>query len=97
MRLGGVIFLILLIAGCSHASVRFDSGGGTTTTTTSVSVGYRGQATAAAWALIGIGLIASQNSDRASEPPAALDATRRVNEQDCTKPIQDPSANLKCR
>ena len=26
-----------------------------------------------------------------------LDAARRVNEQDCTKPIVDWSANLKCR
>lgn len=34
-----------------------------------------------------------------SAPRAAppLDAARRVNEQDCTRPIEDRSANLKCR
>jgi hypothetical protein len=30
-----------------------------------------------------------------SIPP--LDPSRRIVEQDCTKPIEDPSANLKCR
>lgn len=38
----------------------------------------------------------------ALEPPAPrsappLDESRRVNEQDCTRPIEDWSANLKCR
>lgn len=32
-----------------------------------------------------------------TRPPPALDGSRRVNEQDCTKPIKDWSANLKCR
>jgi hypothetical protein len=32
-----------------------------------------------------------------SRRPPELDASRRVNEQDCTKPIQDWSANLKCK
>ena len=34
------------------------------------------------------------------EPPASapeLDASRRVNEQDCTKPIDESAGNLKCR
>ena len=30
-------------------------------------------------------------------PPLGLDSSRRVNEQDCSKPIKDWSANLKCR
>ena len=29
--------------------------------------------------------------------PPALAPGRRVNEQDCSRPIEDPSANLKCR
>lgn len=33
----------------------------------------------------------------ASRRPPELDANRRVNEQDCTRPIVDWSANLKCR
>jgi hypothetical protein len=32
-----------------------------------------------------------------SERAPALAPERRVNEQDCTQPIADPSANLKCR
>jgi hypothetical protein len=57
--------------------------------------------------LIGIGLIAAEYAASrraeegspvaASEPPRELDKGRRVNEQDCSKPIQDWSANLKCR
>jgi hypothetical protein len=40
---------------------------------------------------IGVGSGATYDS---SPPP---DPNRRVIEQDCTKPIEDPSANLKCR
>lgn len=32
-----------------------------------------------------------------TRPPPALDGSRRVNEQDCSQPIKDWSANLKCR
>ena len=35
--------------------------------------------------------------DSTSRRPPELDASRRVHEQDCTKPILDWSANLKCR
>jgi hypothetical protein len=34
------------------------------------------------------------NTPRAAPP---LDGSRRVNEQDCTRPIADASANLRCR
>ncbi|MEO8717308.1 MAG: hypothetical protein ABI423_03705 [Burkholderiales bacterium] len=104
-RLGLIVFV--LITGCTHASVQMNSGGGTTATTTSVSAGYSGQGSAAAWLLIGIGLIAAEYGgsqaarERGLEPerPGArtLDAARQVNEQDCSKPITDWSANLKCR
>ena len=30
-------------------------------------------------------------------PPAPLDPNRKVIEQDCSKPLEDPTANLKCR
>jgi hypothetical protein len=35
--------------------------------------------------------------DGSSRRPPELDANRRVHEQDCSKPIVDWSANLKCR
>jgi hypothetical protein len=105
MRVPALI-VVLLLAGCTHASVRVDSGGGTVTTGTSVSVGYSGSSSAA-WALIGIGLIAAELAgseaarERGLEPERPgerkMDAQRRVNEVDCTKPIENWSANLKCR
>ncbi len=106
MRLPALLVCVL-VAGCSHTSVQVSSGGGTTTVHTGVSVGYSGRGSAAAWALIGIGLIAAELAgseaarERGLEPRAApalpLDATRQVNEVDCTKPIENWSANLKCR
>lgn len=93
------LLLALALAGCSHTSVQMgwdgasSSGGG-------ASVGVHGGGSAATWLLIGLGLIAA---GEASAPPAAapapaeLDKSRRVNEQDCTLPIKDWSANLKCR
>jgi len=102
-----VLLLVVLVAGCTHASVRVDSGGGVTTTRTSVSAGYSGHGSAGVWALIGIGLIAAEvaGSEAARErglepgqaPAIALDPKRQVNEVDCTKPIENWTANLKCK
>lgn len=48
-------------------------------------------------AIVG-GAIYDYESERRGERGALeLDPGRRVNEQDCTRPIEDPSANLKCR
>jgi len=47
-------------------------------------------------ALIGIG-IAGAVIYRGTERAPELAPVRRVNEQDCTRPIEDISANLKCR
>ena len=98
---------VLALVGCTHASVQVNSSGGTTTTTTSFSAGYSGRASPAVWALIGIGLIAAEYAgsmaarERGLEPerPAErkLDAGRRVNEVDCTKPIENWTANLRCK
>ena len=105
MKRCAALILALLIAGCSHTSVQVSSGG-TTTTSYGASVGISGSGTAA-WALIGIGLIAAeiagQRAADRTDPPAASgpsrapDAERRVNEQDCSQPIKDWSANLKCK
>ncbi|HUF82847.1 MAG TPA: hypothetical protein VMN03_17055 [Burkholderiales bacterium] len=102
-----LLALAFLLASCSHTSVRVDSGGGVTTSSGSVSIGYSGHGSAAVWALIGIGLIAAEYGgsraarERGLEPPAKpaqpMDASRQVNEVDCSQPIQDWSANLKCR
>lgn len=106
MKRCAALILALLIAGCSHTSVQVSSGGTTTTTSYGASVGISGSGTAT-WALIGIGLIAAglagqrplERTDplAASEPARVLDSARRVNEQDCSQPIKDWSANLKCK
>lgn len=97
------LFLALLITGCSHTSVQGGWGGGSSSGG-SASVGVSGHSVG--WALIGIGIIAAgEYSGRQrveglppmNEPPRELDGARRVNEQDCTQPIKDWSANLKCK
>ena len=87
---------LLALAGCANVSTRAASGGSTVTTTTAFSASFVGQSSATTWALIGIGVIA-WGAENSASPPAPLDPGRRVNEVDCTKPIEDWSANLKCR
>lgn len=98
-----LLFLSLLISGCSHTSVQ-GGWGGAGPQGGNVSVGVSGSAVG--WALIGIGLIAAgeyaeqrrlEGLPPMNEPPQELDKGRRVNEQDCSQPIKDWSANLKCR
>ena len=47
------------------------------------------------------GFVYRANPFMAIQPPApslpALDASRSVNEQDCSRPIENPGANLRCR
>lgn len=107
MKAPWLVLLVVALAGCSHASVRMSTDGSTTTTSTSVSAGYGGHGGAGAWLLIGIGLIAAEYGGSAAarergleperEPVRPMDAGRQVNEVDCTKPIADWSANLKCK
>ena len=95
--------LALLLAGCSgHSNVQFASG---TTPSGGVSTGgsVQAQSQSTLGVLIAIGVLmgVSYASDRQLSPSAipapAMDGNRSVNEQDCTKPIVDWSANLRCR
>lgn len=105
MRIALVV--VLLLSGCTHVSVQGSAVGGTTTTSTGVSVSYSGSGSAAMWALIGIGLIAAEYGgsraarERGLEPQAKpvqpMEAGRKVNEVDCTRPIADWSGNIKCK
>ena len=98
-----MIVLTVFIAGCSHAQVQFSGGAASTTSggtaISSSSAGLNVQASGStAAALIGLGIAGaviyrSEASGRAPE----LAPMRRVNEQDCTRPIEDISANLRCR
>jgi len=93
-----------LLAGCGgHANVQFASSGAPQT---GVSSGgsVRVQGTSTLGALFAIGVIAG-NAYASEHPRAApardaappMDPARRVDERDCTQPIDDWSGNLKCR
>jgi len=85
--------LSLLIAGCaSHTRISAGEGG-----PAGVRVGIDVRSGSAAGAVIAIGVLgAMYGSGSEPDPPRLLEG-RKVNEQDCTKPIEDPSANLRCR
>ena len=81
----------ILIAGCSHGA----TSGGTAISSSSAGLNVQASGSTAA-ALIGIG-IAGAVIYRGTERAPELAPVRKVNEQDCTRPIEDISANLKCR
>ena len=88
-----IVPICILIAGCSHGA----TSGGTAISSSSAGLNVQASGSTAA-ALIGLGIAGaviyrSEASGRAPE----LAPVRRVNEQDCTRPIEDISANLKCR
>ena len=49
--------------------------------------------------LLGVGVLGALfgREPREARTPPELDSSRRVNEQDCGTPIQNASANLRCR
>ena len=88
-----IVPICILIAGCSHSQVQFSSGAASSSSSAGLSVQASGSTAAA---LIGLG-IAGAVIYRGTERAPELAPVRRVNEQDCTRPIEDISANLKCR
>ena len=94
--------LALLLAGCGgHSNVQFASSalpsGGVST---GGSVQAQSQSTLAVLIAIGVLMGVSYANDRGtppSTPVPELERSRRVLEQDCTKPIEDWSANLRCK
>ena len=94
----------LLVAGCGGSSnLQFSSGGPPQPVAANAStVSVRGGTSLGA--LIAAGILAGTSMRRERErglswsaPVPEPDPTRRVHEQDCTKPIEDWSANLKCK
>lgn len=74
--------LALLLAGCGgHSNVQ-----GRSTFGTLLAIGL----------IIGVSYDGDRGVPRLARVPE-LDPLRRVLEQDCTRPIEDRSANLKCR
>lgn len=103
MKTPVVAALALVLSGCAtHGQVSGGTG----------SVGFQINSGRAALIAVGILAIVSEHereeSYRHSNPltafdPSApravppMDASRKVHEQDCSKPIEDGSANLRCR
>jgi len=91
MKLRMILFT-LFIAGCSH-------GGGTAISSSSAGLSVQATGSSAA-ALIGLGIAGAviyRSEASGTEWAPELAPVRKVNEQDCTRPIEDLSANLKCR
>lgn len=113
MRVASLLLAILLAGCSANTNVRFGTGATSVplgTAVTGSSIGAQVQYGSAAATLIAIGILAAawhgSESDRygvdrldpfAPVGRGQLDASRRVYEQDCTRPIEDWSANLKCR
>jgi hypothetical protein len=104
-----VLSAALLAAGCGGQSNIHVQGSGVPAVTTvpagaavsggSLGANIQGVSTLGALFAIGIlsGAYASDGALSASQRVPELDPFRRVAERDCTQPIEDWSANLKCR
>ena len=87
-----------LLAGCAHTSVGLNSSGTAAAGTSSASAQITASGSGnAAIVMFGLAAVAIYGSETSSKLAPELDGSRRVHEQDCSKPIQDWSANLKCR
>ena len=99
--------LAVLLAGCGgQSNVQVNSSGAPASgISNGSSVNIQGRSTVGA--LLAIGLIVGVSYDDGRGMPRSahvpylvhvpeLDASRRVLEQDCTRPIEDWSANLRC-
>jgi hypothetical protein len=103
----------LLTACSSQANVRAGfsggAGGSAGTTSTGSQVSAYSQSGSVLGPLLAIGILAAAwyggDAERhafgvfpgGSGPVPPLDESRRVNVQDCTRPIEDAGANLRCR
>jgi hypothetical protein len=88
--------LVIVVAFAAGCSARGSLQAGSSYTSSTVGLSVRTHAPAAA--LIGLGLAARALHGGATDrAPPEPDPTRSVREQDCTRPIEDLSANLRCR
>lgn len=104
--------LVLLLAGCSgRSNVQLSSGGGASSGGGTISIGAQPRSAFGDLVFLGIMLGVVHGSEgfgsqvrsnpfdaiQPTMPAPELDGARTVNEQDCSKPIENWSANLKCR
>ena len=82
-----MLVLLLLVAGCAHAQVEIGSRSSTSSATVHATGG----------AAVVLGVAAALADPYQPDTVPALDPVRRVNEQDCTKPVDLTAGNLRCR
>jgi hypothetical protein len=88
----------LCIAGCSGNSAWRVSSGAPTPPPPPVGGSVSVYSTSAGFgAFLGMVLFGAATNYGSGLHALPMDPDRRVAEQDCTKPIEDPSANLRCR
>ena len=107
--LKSIVLLAFTLAGCSHAQVQLNAGGSTSAS----GGGGSPAAALIGLGIAGAVIYSSERNSpggygtrydanpfmgvTGTAPAPELAPGRRVNEQDCTQPIADLSANLKCR
>jgi hypothetical protein len=112
-RIAVALVLSLCAAGCAGNSYfAFSSGGSAAVTsvpagTSASTATVQASSSANSWFALGMMLLLAYDNQMWTEelakygyvtvPVPPLDETRKVNTQDCGKPIEDPSANLRCR
>jgi hypothetical protein len=93
------VLLAFVLAGCNNAYVQMSSGTPVPTPPPpGGSLNVYGNGTSALGALLAVGLFSFMTSGGTpfyAVPP--MDPERRVLEHDCTRPIEEPGANLRCR
>jgi hypothetical protein len=101
-----VLLCASLAAGCGHGRVAINSNGGvpvaappagTSVSGGSVSVNIARGSDAST--LLGLGLLIgiAYGTEHQQRFVPVMDPARVVHEQDCSKPIETPTANLRCR
>jgi hypothetical protein len=108
-RIAGALALALCAAGCSSNSyVAYSSGSSAAGAPTGTSAYVQGSTSSSSAAFAAIFLLhwalLNERWDRgagmygsSTVPAPPMDESRSINTQDCTRPIEDWSANLRCR
>lgn len=94
----GLIAVLLALGGCANSAWQLSTGGPGLPPGPPPPGGSASVSTTSAGALVVLGLfgfLTSGGTPFYAAPP--MDPERRVVEHDCTKPIEEPGANLRCR
>ena len=92
------ILIALLLSGCSHAHVNVGAGSPHGGVQLHVE-GGSGLAALFGLSILAAGVVESERTGSLTEARFApeLDPTRKVSEQDCTKPIDYSLGNIRCK